>query len=285
MFFNCKLLESINISNWDTSNVTDISFIFFNCISLKSSPNISKWNIKNITNGTNIFTTYENLKNITDFEYDENNINQMFNFDITIKYKIDKNEDFIQLFGVDFVMRNKDFCYILLDGKKIELCSELNIKEYQKEKSDILEIKLIETIPITDLSFMFVQCYSLKSVNFSKMNTKRITDIGCMFYDCQLLESVSGIEKWNTKNILDMNNMFNNCFSLKSLPDISKWNTKNLKKMKLMFQNCISLKPSPDTSKWDTRNVIDCSDNFFSFVNYIEFNRPKKRRTINILIN
>ena len=45
MFYYCGSLNSLpDISNWNTSNVTDMSYMFFNCSSLKSLPDISNWN-------------------------------------------------------------------------------------------------------------------------------------------------------------------------------------------------------------------------------------------------
>ena len=80
---------------------------------------------------------------------------------MTIIYKIDKNKEKLKIFGDNFVKNNKNNCYLLINGKKIDLCSEINIKEEQKEN---LEIKLIETKIITDMSYMFYNCSSLQSL-------------------------------------------------------------------------------------------------------------------------
>ena len=36
MFYNCKSLKELNLSNFNTINVTDMSYIFVNCSSLKA---------------------------------------------------------------------------------------------------------------------------------------------------------------------------------------------------------------------------------------------------------
>ena len=38
-----------DISNWNTNNVTNMSYIFYGCSSLKSLPDISKWKTNNVT--------------------------------------------------------------------------------------------------------------------------------------------------------------------------------------------------------------------------------------------
>ena len=49
MFYQCSLLISAkNISEWDTSKVTDMSLMFYGCSSLISLPDLSNWNISNV---------------------------------------------------------------------------------------------------------------------------------------------------------------------------------------------------------------------------------------------
>ena len=51
MFFGCKKLESVgDISSWDVSNVTDMSFMFYDCKELESVGDISDWNVSNVRN-------------------------------------------------------------------------------------------------------------------------------------------------------------------------------------------------------------------------------------------
>jgi len=52
MFSKCESLISISneISNLDTSEVTNMMGIFSDCKSLSSLPDLSKWNTKNVTN-------------------------------------------------------------------------------------------------------------------------------------------------------------------------------------------------------------------------------------------
>ena len=63
MFANCHELESISgISNWNTSNVTDMHFMFGDCISLKYIPDISIWDVTNVTDVTTMFYNNRYLK-------------------------------------------------------------------------------------------------------------------------------------------------------------------------------------------------------------------------------
>ena len=45
---------------------------------------------------------------------------------IKLLYKVDKNKDFINLFGFDFVKNNKSKCKMIIDKKEYELQKEFN---------------------------------------------------------------------------------------------------------------------------------------------------------------
>ena len=49
MFDGCNLLSTLpDIYKWDTKNVTDMGWVFFNCRFSSSLPDISKWDTKNV---------------------------------------------------------------------------------------------------------------------------------------------------------------------------------------------------------------------------------------------
>ncbi len=53
MFSSCALKNPFNIDNWDVSNVTDMSYMFFG--SSTFNQNIGSWNVENVKNMSNIF--------------------------------------------------------------------------------------------------------------------------------------------------------------------------------------------------------------------------------------
>ena len=151
------------------------------------------------------------------------NTNNKLN-EMTIIYNIDKNKNKIRLFGSDFVKNNKNNCYILIDEQINELFDLYKLSHIQNK--DILEIKLIETRTITDMSNIFNDCSSIISLSdISNWNTSKVTNMSYMFFNCKSLISLSDISNWNTSNVTNMCHMFSDCNSLISLPDISKWNT------------------------------------------------------------
>ena len=62
MFCDCKSLETVPyISNWNTSNVNDMSYLFSGCLSLLTIksvlllPDISKWDVSKVSTFENMF--------------------------------------------------------------------------------------------------------------------------------------------------------------------------------------------------------------------------------------
>ena len=54
MFFGCSSLKELNLSNFNTNNVTDMNCMFFQCKSLNEL-NISNFNTNNVTNMSGMF--------------------------------------------------------------------------------------------------------------------------------------------------------------------------------------------------------------------------------------
>ena len=64
MFSGCENIRYINFSNFSTSNVKNMSDMFYGCSSLNSLPNISNWNTANVTDMSDMFSGCSSLKKI-----------------------------------------------------------------------------------------------------------------------------------------------------------------------------------------------------------------------------
>ena len=87
MFKDCSSLQSLNLSNFDTSQAEEISGIFTNCSSL-AILDISNFNLENVYDD-NLFSNLNNLKyiNLLSFKGDLPNI------DHTITYCADNSNN------------------------------------------------------------------------------------------------------------------------------------------------------------------------------------------------
>ena len=181
----------------------------------------------------------------------------IINNEIILKYKID-DEKKIRLFGDLFVKNNKDNYVLIINGKKYELMSFLNLEGMYLKKGEIIEIKLKQIKNTLDISFMFSECRSLINIsNTSKWKVDNIINFEGMFNQCNSLKFFSQIYHWHTDNAINMSYMFSGC---KDIPCLCNWNTSNVTNMSYMFSECSSV---PDISKWDTSNVTDMSFMFY----------------------
>ena len=70
----------IDISYWDVSNVTDMSYMFFACEELKSVGDLSNWDVSNVMSTHSVFSYCIKLKSFGDISgWDVSNVNDMSN--------------------------------------------------------------------------------------------------------------------------------------------------------------------------------------------------------------
>jgi len=191
MFFDCSSLISLpDISKWNTNNVKDMYYMFYNCSSLISLPAISKWNTNNVTNMSAMFDDCSSLISLPDIsKWNTNNVTNM-----------------------SLMFSNCSSLISLPDISKWNINND------------------------TNMSAMFDYCSSLISLpDISKWNINNDTNMSYMFYNCSSLISLPDISKWNINNDTNMYEMFSNCSSLIYLPDLSKRNTNNVPDMCVMF--------------------------------------------------
>ena len=78
MFSGCNNIKYINFSNFSTSNVNDMGYMFYECKSFNSLPDISKWNTSNVKNMSYMFYRCKSLNSLTDIsKWDTSNVNDM----------------------------------------------------------------------------------------------------------------------------------------------------------------------------------------------------------------
>lgn len=127
----------------------------------------------------------------------------------------------------------------------------------------------------TDTSYMFSECESLKSIDFTEFTANKevlnpdryattgdggstafdLASMGRMFYGCKSLKEIKGLENFNTMYTSSMAYMFSGCESLEELP-IGTWNTQSVTNdnMARMFENCRSLR-TLELTQFDTDNI------------------------------
>ena len=223
----CQWLTSLNLSSWNTSNVTTMKQMFSYCYSL-TSLDCSGWNTSNVTDMSSMFEDCFSLTSLDCFGWNTSNVTTM---------------------------------------KQMFYCEKDLAKDFNfKISLEALDLSDFDTQNVTDMSSMFWGCESLKSLDLSGWDTSKVTDMAGMFHGCSSLTllDLSGwkmlnlkkinymfancgslttldLSGWDTSNVAKMVNMFENCSSLTSL-DISNWDLTNATRYEYLFNGCSSLK-------------------------------------------
>ena len=144
--------------------------------------------------------------------------------------------------------------FIWADGKITanKNCSQLF---YGYENLEAIEgLENLETGLVEDMSGMFENCGSLRTLDLSHFDTRQVRDMSQMFEDCQGLEKMD-LSHFDTSQVRDMKYMFASCESLEKL-DVNHFDTSRVESMLSMFGDCEELKEL-DLSHFDTSQVRD----------------------------
>jgi surface protein len=193
LFYNCQTIASINVSNWNTSNVTTMNDMFFTCPVLETITGLSGWNVANVTNMSNMFTQCYLLSSLNDVSgWNVSNVTNMSN-----------------MFSV------------------LSAITSLNLSSWNV--SNVLSI-----------DGMFNGSNSLTSIgNVSGWNVSKVTSMNSMFTNCGITSI--NVSNWNVSNVTGgMNDLFSGCSGLTSL-DLTNWNVTNVGYMRGMFAYCTNL--------------------------------------------
>ena len=151
----------------------------------------------------------------------------------------------------------KENIELYVNKKKIPFNYKYKINDNSKE----INVKFKFNKLLTNTTFMFYHCSSLKSIDLSSFNTNKVTNMEHMFRLCSTLKSID-LSSFNTKKVINMRSMFFGCRSLESI-DLSSFNTTNVTNMAHMFQGCRSLE-SIDLSSFNTTKVTNMEQMFFN---------------------
>ena len=242
MFYACSKLTSIDVTKFDTSNVTNMSGMFCGCSGL-TSIDVSKFDTSNVTNMSSMFrfewNFASNLTSLDVSKFDTSNVTNMR-----------------CMFGYCKGLSNLE-----VSNFNTSKVTNMSGMFWGLSNLSILELDNFDTSKVTDMSCMFQYSYGLKVLNISNFDTSNVTDMGIMFEECGRLTNLD-VSNFNTSNVTDMSDMFSGCSGLTSL-DVSKFSTSKVKSMYNMFYNCYAL-TSLNLQNFDMSNVTSYSGMFSS---------------------
>ena len=217
MFWYCESLISIKFSNFDTSKVIDMHYMFARCISIKNL-NLSNFDTSLVTHFGNMFSQCNSLISLDISNFNTANAILMF-------YMF---QDCYSLTSLD--LSNFDTSSVTKTHNMFENCISLSI----------LNLSNFKTSNVEHMGFMFSNCSSLVSLDLSNFDTSKANYMSHMFYCCEKLEYIN-LNNSKTKE----NAKFDQIFS---------GTTKNL-------VVCIQSDEFPNVEIPEC-SIIDCGDNW-----------------------
>ncbi|KAA8712126.1 BspA family leucine-rich repeat surface protein, partial [Lactococcus garvieae subsp. garvieae] len=229
MFWKCHALTTLDLSSFDTSNVTDMNYMFYDCSAL-TTLDLSSFDTSNVTNMSTMFYGCSALTTLDLSKFDTSNVTSM-NY---------------MFYGCSALTT--------LDLSKFDTSNvtSMNYMFYGCSALTTLDLSSFDTSKVTDMNSMFYGCPALTTLDLSKFDTSNVTSMNYMFYGCSALTTLD-LSKFDTSKVTTMNYMFNGCSALTTL-DLSKFDTSNVTSMNYMFYGCSAL-TTLDLSKFDTSNV------------------------------
>ena len=160
---------------------------------------------------------------------------------------------------------NTNYAYKLTIGGKDGIIANESMIGYFYEFTNMtsIDLSVLDTSEVTNMSNMFSACISLTSLDVSNFDTSKVIDMSDMFDQCYMLTSLD-LRNFNTSEVIDMSSMFSACISLTSL-DVSNFDTSKVIDMSDMFSrsdfDSMHIEKI-NVSNFDTSKVIDMSDMF-----------------------
>ena len=215
-FFQCSNLKSIDFTNVDTSNITDMQSMFYDCKKL-TTLDVSKFNTSNVTNMGQMFFGCYRLSTLDVSKFNTSNVTNMNNM-------FSNCQELSSLNVSNF------------DTSKV---TGMNQMFYSNMKLYNIDLSSFNTSNVTDMNQMFKYCERLKTLDLSSFNTSKVTDMNGMFHYCRELYNLD-LSSFNTSNVTDIDYIFSECNRLKDL--YINFNLKSISRLQYgVFYNCLSL--------------------------------------------
>ena len=183
-------LTKIDLSGWDTSNVTDMSEMFSGCSSL-TSLDVSGFKTDNVTSMSQMFNGCSSLTSLDVSSFNTSKVNSYSSFQSmfygcsSLKTLDLSNFDFSNAYAGQYTGM-----YALL-----------------KECKSLKTIKLPSTVTFNNsgvsFMFMFNSCSSLTSLDLSGWDTSNVTNMYSTFSNCPKLSNLTLGTDWASNSNID----------------------------------------------------------------------------------
>lgn len=252
-FFTSNKINHFLSDNFNTSNVEDMSFMFYNTATsngdyseILNAPGFSTKNVKNMSN--------------------------MFRFSQVTSLNL-SGLDFSNVEDMSHMLQTGLLTSLNLTGLHIPKVKDMSYFVSGTKLSDYNVLSALDTSNVENMSGMFSVINNVSHFIFPNINMSSVNNMSEMFAGSKF--SSMDLTAINTSNIIDMSRAFS-CMSELTNLDLSNFRTQNVRNMSEMFSRKINSTElsicdvtindklqNLNLSNWDTRNVENMSKMFY----------------------
>ncbi|MBR3236765.1 BspA family leucine-rich repeat surface protein [Candidatus Saccharibacteria bacterium] len=235
------------LSNWNTSNVTDMDYMFASNYSLTNIDALANWDTSNVTDMNGMFIDAISLTNIDGaINWDTSSVTNMSDMFVETQ----------SLTNIDGAI-NWDTSSVTNMGGMFNACFQ---DSCESSLANIDGAINWDTSSVTDMGYMFNGNYYLTNIDaLANWNTSNVTNMSRMFSGTKSLTNIDGAINWDTSSVTSMRSMFDQTDALANIDGAINWDTSSVTDMSYMFWNTSSLTNIDGAINWDTSSVTDMS--------------------------
>ena len=214
LFALFRQAKIIDLTNLDTSHVTNMERMFAGCNNLENIVFDNNFDTSKVNNMVRMFN---NCYELTNLDLSNFNTSKVTNMDAM--FAGDRN-----LISVKFG-QNFDTSNVTNMNSMFESCESLTE----------LDISKFNTSNVINMSRMFINCRSLTKLDLSNFDTSNVTNMSSMFAGCNFTSL--DLSNFDTNNVTTMNWMFSSASNLQTIYVGPNWSTDGTD-IYQMFNNC-----------------------------------------------
>ena len=267
MFYNCLSLINIEeLAYLNTKDVNNFSYIFGGCSLLSNIKPLKNWDVSNGINFSHMFYGCESLSDINPLQNwnisKANNFKSMFcGCSSLCNIMALQNWNISNVKNLSFMFSG---CSSLSNLKSLEnwnISNSINFSGMFRGCSLLSNIRALRNWNVSNainFSYLFFGCESLSNIKpIENWNVSNVNNYSFMFYECNSISDLKALENWNVSNGNNFSAMFSGCSSLSDINSLKNWNVSNGSNFTAMFCDCSSLSNINELKNWSLSNRIN----------------------------
>ena len=260
-FANTPNLTSVDIGNWDVSNVTTFKTLFYS--SGIVNLDLKNWDPASVIDMQYTFNIMTDLETLDVSNWDVSNATTMY----AMFSDLPKLEELDVSKWRTSSLKDASFMFYKAKALKSLDLNDWGVSTLENMYEMFAEMEALEELNIKDWDIS-----NVINMDMTFMKTKKLKELDVKDWDISGLTSLYGtfsesgietlaVEDWDTSNVTSMEYAFWKCENLKTLP-VEDWDTGDVFTMASMFEGCTTLEEL-NTKDWDTSSVL-VMNNMFS---------------------